>query len=83
MVLEEIKKIEPKTQENNVIKLETPKDEPEIFDQKEEKETEDQPLILTNEISDVQKKDDKKIDQTLSPAVRKIVNEKKIEIVKR
>ena len=77
--LEEIKKIEPKTQENNVIKLETPKDEPEIFDQKEEKETEDQPLILTNEISDVQKKDDKKIDQTLSPAVRKIVNEKKID----
>ena len=77
--LEEIKKIEPKTQENNVIKLETPKDEPEIFDQKEEKETEDQPLILTNEISDVQKKDDKKIDQTLSPAVRKIVNEKNID----
>jgi len=77
--LEEIKKIEPKTQENNVIKLETPKDEPEIFDQKEEKETEDQPLILTNEISDFQKKDDKKIDQTLSPAVRKIVNEKKID----
>ena len=77
--LEEIKKIEPMTQENNVIKLETTKDEPEIFDQKEEKETEDQPLVLTNEISDVQKKDDKKIDQNLSPAVRKIVNEKKID----
>ena len=77
--LEEIKKIEPMIQENNVIKLETTKDEPEIFDQKEEKETEDQPLILTNEISDVQKKDDKKIDQTLSPAVRKIINEKKID----
>ena len=76
---EEIKKIEPKTQENNVIKLETPKDEPEIFDKKEEKETEDQPLVLTNEISDVQKKDNVKIDQTLSPAVRKIVNEKKID----
>jgi len=77
--LEEIKKIEPMIQENNVIKLETTKDEPEIFDQKEEKETEDQPLVLTNEISDVQKKDDKKIDQTLSPAVRKIINEKKID----
>ena len=75
--LEEIKKIEPKTQENNVIKLETPKDEPVFFDKKEEKETEDQPLILTNEISDAQKKDDIKIDQSLSPAVRKIVNEKK------
>ena len=77
--VEEIKKIEPKIQENNVIKLETPKDEPKIFDKKEEKETEDQPLILTNEIYDVQKKDDIKIDQTLSPAVRKIVNEKKID----
>ena len=77
--VEEIKKIEPKAQENNVIKLETPKDEPEIFDKREEKETEDQPLILMNEVSDVQKKDDIKIDQTLSPAVRKIVNEKKID----
>ena len=56
--LEEIKKIEPMIQENNVIKLETPKDEPEIFDKREEKETEDQPLILMNEVSDVQKKDD-------------------------
>ena len=77
--VEEIKKIEPKAQEDNVIKLETPKDEPEIFDKREEKETEDQPLILMNEVSDVQKKDDIKIDQTLSPAVRKIVNEKKID----
>ena len=75
--VEEIKKIEPKAQENNVIKLETPKDEPEIFDKREEKETEDPPLVLMNEVSEVQKKDDIKIDQTLSPAVRKIVNEKK------
>ena len=77
--VEEIKKIEPKAQENNVIKLETPKDEPEIFDKREEKETEDPPLVLMNEVSEVQKKDDIKIDQTLSPAVRKIVNEKKID----
>jgi len=77
--VEEIKKIEPKVQENNVIKLETPKDEPEIFDKREEKEIEDQPLVLINEVSDVQKRDDIKIDQTLSPAVRKIVNEKKID----
>ena len=62
-----------------MIKLETPKDEPEIFDKREEKETEDQPLVLTNEVSDVQKRDDIKTDQTLSPAVRKIVNEKKID----
>ena len=77
--VEEIKKIETKVQENNVIKLETPKDEPEIFDKREEKETEDQPLVLINEVSDVQKRDDIKNDQTLSPAVRKIVNEKNID----
>jgi hypothetical protein len=42
----EIKKIEPKIDENNVIKLETPKEELEIFDEIEE----DKPLVLTNEI---------------------------------
>ena len=31
---EEIKKIEPKIEDNNVIKLEEQKDEPEIFDEK-------------------------------------------------
>ena len=72
MEVEEIKKIEPKIEENNVIKLETQKDEPEIFDQKD-KETEDVPLVLTNEI-----KEDTKSDQTLSPAVRKIIAEKRI-----
>ena len=77
--INEIKKLEPKLQENNVVKLETPKDELKIFDKKEEKETEDQPLILTNEIQENKKKEDTKIDQTLSPAVRKIVSEKKID----
>ena len=75
---EEIKKIEPKIEENNVIKLETQKEEPEIFDKKEE--TEDQPLVLTNEIQEEKKINDLKTDQTLSPAVRKIVSEKKIDI---
>ena len=72
----EIKKIEPKIEENNVIKLEKPKEEPKIFDEKEE----DQPLILTNEIHEEKKIEDLKNDQTLSPAVRKIVNEKKIDV---
>jgi 2-oxoglutarate dehydrogenase E2 component (dihydrolipoamide succinyltransferase) len=80
--IEEIEKIEPKTDKNkdNVIKLETQKDEPEIFDEVEQKE-EDQPLVLTNEVKEDKKKSNvKKTGQTLSPAVRKIVTEKKIDI---
>ncbi len=67
------------SEENNIIKLETQKDEPEIFDEKDET-TEDQPLVLTNEIKENKKKDNIKSDQTLSPAVRKMVSEKKIDL---
>jgi len=74
---EEIKKIEPKIEDNNVIKLEEQKNEPEIF---EEKDEEDQPLVLTNEIHEEKKEESFKTNDTLSPAVRKIVNEKKIDI---
>ena len=74
---EEIKKIEPKIEDNNVIKLEEQKNEPEIFDEKDE---EDQPLVLTNEIHEEKKEESLKTNDTLSPAVRKIVNEKKIDI---
>ncbi len=74
---EEIKKIEPKIEDNNVIKLEEQKDEPEIFDEKDE---EDQPLVLTNEIHEEKKEESLKTNDNLSPAVRKIVNEKKIDI---
>ena len=77
--IEEIHKIEPKIQENNVVKLETQKDEPEIFEEKDQ-ETEEKPLVLTNEIKTNIKDENLKIDQTLSPAVRKIVSEKKIDI---
>ena len=73
---EEIKKIDPKTNENNIIKLETQTSEPEIFD---EKKDEDEPLVLTDEIQEDTKKENLEIDQTLSPAVRKIINEKKID----
>ena len=71
---DEIKKIEPKIEENNVIKLETPKNEPEIFDDKMD-EDEETPLILTNEIEN----EISQTDQILSPAVRKIISEKKID----
>jgi len=76
---EEIKKIKPKTEKNNVINLEAQKNEPEFFDKKEE-EIEEKPLVLTNEVQEDKKIENSKSNQTLSPAVRKIVNEKKIEI---
>jgi 2-oxoglutarate dehydrogenase E2 component (dihydrolipoamide succinyltransferase) len=91
---QETEKIEPKIEDNNIIKLETPKDEPEIFDEKKEEtpkdepeifdgkneETGQEPLVLTNEIHRNKKDENLKTDQILSPAVRKIVAEKKIDL---
>ena len=79
--IDKIKKIEPSNIENNVINLEEQKqkDEPQIFDQKSEK-VEDEPLVLTSEIKEEKETEDIKTDQILSPAVRKIVNENKINI---
>ena len=86
---EEIKKIEPTTKENNVIKLDTPKKEPKIFEEKIEKKTQEEPLILTDEVKEEETTRAKLEDstpksntenQTLSPAVRKIVVENKIDI---
>ena len=72
-------KIKPILEQNNIVKLETQKNEPEIFDEKEE-ELEEKPLVLTKEIK-VDKKSEKiKTDQPLSPSVRKIVSENKIDI---
>ena len=86
---EEIKKIEPTTKENNVIKLDTPKKEPKIFEEIIEKTTQEEPLILTDEVKE-EKATRAKLqnstpksnteNQTLSPAVRKIVVENKIDI---
>ena len=77
--VEEEIKIKPTLEQNNIVKLETQKNEPEIFDEKEE-ELEEKPLVLTNEIK-VNKKSEKiKTEQPLSPSVRKIVSENKIDI---
>ncbi len=78
---EEIKKIEPTINENNVVKLEPQKEleeieEPEIFDEKKEEE----PLILTNEVKEKKELNIKTDANTMSPAVRKIITEKKIDI---
>jgi len=79
---EEIKKIEPNVQKDNVIKLENPKDEeqPKMFEKTEEPKLEEEPLVLTSEVKEEIFDDKSKIDQTLSPAVRKIVEENKIDI---
>jgi len=83
-----IKKIQPTStdkenqiNENNVIELkerdEEKVNEPKIFEEiDEEVKTEQTPLVLTEEIGD----EDNKLDQSLSPAVRKIVTENKIDI---
>ena len=78
---EEIKKIEPTINENNVVKLEPQKEleeiaEPEIFDEKKEEE----PLVLTNEVKEKKELNIKTDANIMSPAVRKIINENKIDI---
>ena len=76
-----IKKIEPTVAENNVVNLEVPKKEPKIFDEgSEEKNSVEEPLILTNEVKEDINLETKEKNQTLSPAVRKIVVENKIDI---
>ena len=80
---EQIKKIQPSIKEDNVIKLETEKneEEPKIFEDKaEELEVEEKPLVLTEEIKEEKSENNLNTDQTLSPAVRKIITENKIDI---
>ena len=81
---DEIKKIQPTIQKNNVINIEKEKQEkeaPQIFDSiTEDVESEDKPLVLTQEVKENKPSLDPEKNQTLSPAVRKIVAEKKIDI---
>ena len=77
----EIKKISTLSLEKNEKKLEGPKlkkNEPKIFEEKEFKEEE--PLVLSQEITEKKNERDKNFNQTLSPAVRKIVVENKIDL---
>ncbi len=71
-------KNEPLKEKNKVINLESQKEknEPQIF----EKKVEEKPLILTQEVKEEKIETKKEIDQNLSPAVRKIVEENKIDI---
>ena len=78
---EEIKKIEPSLKENNVIKLDPIKKDPKVFNEKSKENTRDKkPLILTEEVSDEIPIVKQSQNQTLSPAVRKIVTENQIDI---
>ena len=74
------KNADEKTNENNVIKLDTNKKEPRIFENRRtEKQEKEKPLVLTEEV--VQEASAKKeTNQTLSPAVRKIIVENKIDV---
>jgi 2-oxoglutarate dehydrogenase E2 component (dihydrolipoamide succinyltransferase) len=80
-IKKEIKKIEPSVTENNIVNLEVPKKEPQIIEETSNNNTSDEePLVLTNEVKEEIKSETKKENQTLSPAVRKIVADKKIDI---
>jgi len=76
-----LKNTQPTDLEDNVINLDKqkPKDDFKIFEQKDEKE-EPELLILTNEVKEDKEDKTSKIEQVLSPAVRKIVNDNNIDI---
>ena len=77
----EIKKTESPV-EHNVIKLkkEKVKKQPKIFEEENQyQELEEKPLVLTEEVKETSNKSKLNKDQNLSPAVRKIVVENKID----
>ena len=80
----EIKKTEPQEIENNVVSLDIERKEPKVFEEKniEKDSTEETALVLTDEAKE--EKSDLKTEHNdmLSPAVRKIVVENKIDLEK-
>ena len=77
----EVKKQEIEPSENNVIKLDPIKKEPKVFEEtlKVEEQSE-KPLVLSDEVVDPAPIINNTQSQTLSPAVRKIVAENKIDL---
>ena len=83
-----IEKIEPNKLKDNVINLETERKEPRVFEEKKFSEIKsEEPLILTEEALILNKEvknnrfgTEKQKNEKLSPAVRKIVDEKKIDL---
>ena len=87
----EIKETVKSEEKNNISKLEPEKIQPKIFEKEDPIEIEDnenidsdvkeeKPLILTNEIIKEINTTETKINNNLSPSVRKIIAEKKIDI---
>ena len=88
----EIKKIQPSNlqkneelkEKDNVIKLDPIKEQAEldIFEEKDNRnEVNEEPLVLTEEVKNTQiEENSKEESQTLSPAVRKMVNENNIDV---
>ena len=87
----EIKETVKSEEKNNISKLEPEKIQPKIFEKEDPIEIEDnenidsdvkgeQPLILTNEITKEINTTETKINNNLSPSVRKIIAEKKKDI---
>ncbi len=78
---EEESKNDTQPNKNNIVNLEVSEKEPKIFNTKpEENYSAEEPLVLTNEIKEEMIPDSVTENQTLSPAVRKIVAENKIDI---
>jgi len=79
----EIIKTQPNNLENNVIKLDIEKKELKVFEEIiKKKVTVEEPLILTSEVNEDKSRSSNKNNEILSPAVRKIVVEKKIDLKK-
>ena len=82
---QKIEKIKPTVKEDNVLNLDSSKKEPEIFENDKKEKIEEkheeieEPLILTNEVQKDSTTEKQSTDQNLSPAVRKIVTENKID----
>jgi len=81
---EEIIKVKPDKKENNVVNLATERKTPKIFEEKVTPEQprilDEEPLVLTKEIKEKEPDLIKQKNKNLSPAVRKIVIENKIDL---
>jgi 2-oxoglutarate dehydrogenase E2 component (dihydrolipoamide succinyltransferase) len=76
----EIKKIEPQKLKDNVVNLDVERKETKDVEKKKTKIFEEEPLILTNEAKKDKPQFTNKENTILSPAVRKIVIENKIDL---
>ena len=77
---EEPKQVKETPTENNVIQLDTNKKEPQIFEEQKQETKKPKPLVLTEEVAQDLAPIRENRNDTLSPAVRKIVTENNIDI---